>query len=105
MDKSLWRLAVLLFVLGFGIFYGVSLSKHGIEQINGPIVETEADSTADVQQTPPPEAPSEQATATTVQPPVNQGIFALFDKIGSLLNKLADGLVHLIVRLGEAILS
>ena len=113
MDKLLGKLLLLMVVLGIGVFYGVGISKHGIEQVHGPIEEQEAAAE---------DEPSEdEASASSQQgavidergtdlvskelPPPSSALGRIFDKIASLLGFIADGIIRFFVGIGEAVLS
>lgn len=116
-DKALGKLVLLLFVLGFGVFYGVSISKDGIGRVHGPIdpqqseIADEAGGEPEFQPaadevTAQPEQPEQPASEFEAIRPVSESVLVrLIDKIGSLLNYLADRLIRFLVRLGEAVLS
>jgi hypothetical protein len=115
------KLLLLIGVLVFGVFYGISLSNSGIEEIYGPIEgEARAGVAAAEQDEAPFQAEDKQGAAEEkslqsepesnmniepIQPVSNSTLSLLLDKIGSLLNLLADHLIRLIVKLGEAVLS
>ena len=112
-DRFMGKLFILLLVLGIGVFYGISISKSGIEQIHGPINQEEA-----VVDKPVAESELVQEVAEVKQvdervvlstqadiPNSDTLLTRLFDAVGSLLQRLADGIIQLLVNLGEAVLS
>lgn len=122
MSRGGGKLLLLVGVLVFGVFYGISLSNSGIEEIYGPIGgEARGGIAAAAQDDAPSQAEDRQEAAEEehglhsepissmniepVQPVSNSTLSLLLDKIGSLLNLLADHLIRLIVKLGEAVLS
>lgn len=106
------KLFLLLAVLGVGIFYGISLSKDGIEQIHGPLAYTEAEPEPENHVTA--EAMAEPHSTTKVATPGAESsyksgsdslIMRLLNKLGGLIRLLADGIIRILVSLGEAVLS
>jgi hypothetical protein len=105
----------MLCILGFGVFYGVSLSKEGTEHIHGPFEQVNATDRGAAAQTvsnapapqeqkaDPPEAAS--PPAERIRPANNSVIGTLLDGAASVLNRAADLLIRLFVKLGEAVLS
>lgn len=132
MDKWLAKAGLLLFVLAFGVFYGVDTANRGIERTYGPmadsappLLEREGDPAARERlgvvmdhrermsgleqngtQT---EAQTEEpsgALSSGAQYEISQSAFSrLLGWIGSLLHALADGLIRLVVDLGESLLT
>ena len=120
MSRSGGKLLLFLFVLAFGIFYGISLTSDGIEEIHGPLGDVTESTIEDTNAA---DSPSKHTMKTTqedigtqneqlsgaeikpVSPASHSLLTKLLDKLGSLLNLLADRLIRLIVKLGEAILS
>lgn len=125
MDKALVNLIILLFVLAFGIFFGVDIAKNGIEQVNGPIG-TASDLTVDkmaeeqqrlvmdhklrMQLQDQQELLKSQAQAHELeqgQPrTINKSLLSrFFHKIGDILSWFADLIIHGIVNAGRAIFT
>ncbi len=118
MGNALGRIILLLGVLVFGICYGITLSSSGIEQVYGPIDPDAAtqsagadDRAASTDSGQPDQETDEEQGMLPAQPitpvtPSSDSLFLkLLDKLGSLLNLLADYLIRLIVKLGETVLS
>ncbi len=119
MANALGRLLLLAGVLAFGIFFGISLASSGIEQIHGPLTasSTKPDTISEEQvEKEALEEPGhalnpqqrDALSASQIEPvrPVSGSLLSkIFDKLGSLLNLLADYFIRLIVKLGETVLS
>jgi hypothetical protein len=124
-DRALVNLIILLFVLAFGIFFGVDIARNGIEQVNGPIgtaSELTVDKMAEEQQRLVMDhkqrmrLQEEQELLTLqgqdqkleqVQPrTINQSLLSkLFYKIGDVLRWFADFIIRGIVNTGRAIFT
>src|SRR5690606_19910531 len=97
----------------------ISLTSSGIEQIHGPITTSATDSDKEqrdqvgedeLEQAGPEliAQQPEQLPASPIEPvtPATRSILnTLIDKLGRLLNLLADAFIRLIVKLGETVLS
>lgn len=108
MDRWLGKTFVLLLVLGIGIFYGITISKEGIEHIHGPLPDEALDDSAAVEAEVLPAAsdqPSVQRMPAAVQSEPETLLMRLVHKLSGLLRLLADGLIRILVGLGEAVLS
>lgn len=127
MGRQAGRMLTLVFVLVLGVFYGISVSREGIGQVYGPLefeeaaaAEEERIGTAERDDGFPPweEAAGSgagEAVAAEPAPPDEPALHGgrtgetamnrIAGKAGDLLRLLADGLIRLMVGLGEAVLS
>lgn len=121
MDKWLGKTGVLLFVLAFGVFYGIDTANRGIERVHGPLPDS-AVSSAEQRAEPAAaeelgvvmdhrermNALREQGDEQAAAPPpeVSLSPFSkILSWIGSALHALADRLIRLVVELGESLLT
>ena len=111
-DNVVGKLLLLLVVLGIGVFFGVGISRDGMEQTQGLDAseqQKKAEVTVDnIKDEMAVTAAADEAAASIVTrelPTSETFIMRLLGKLGSLLQLLAEGLIRLLVGLGEAVLS
>lgn len=110
MGREAARLAALALVLLFGVFYGITVTRDGIGHVYGPLEErgaAEETRAGGPEAMLSPDAALEGAApAFRAERPGEPSALSRFARAaGDLLRLLADGLVRLFVRLGEAVLS
>lgn len=108
MGKWAGKGLLLLFVLMLGVFYGISITQEGIEQIHGPIDQQE-EKREKASELPAGKEMNGQdlfrAEPVRHRPEGKTAISRIVGKAGDLLRLLADGLVRLAGKLGDAVLS
>jgi len=125
MGRQAARLLLLSLALAFGVVYGVTVTREGLERVYGPLGfgaempdeaahiragaagRTPADGESGNRLDAEWRAPAEEAKQADREPDrTNLAPGArIAGKAGDLLRLLADGLIRLVVRLGEAVLS
>lgn len=123
MDRLLSKLLLLIIVLGIGIAYGISITRDGIESVNGPLghtagaaagmqAETSVHEQADAEREPAitdmdevSRLPETGPQVNPVRPNSDSMLSRIFHKTGSLIHLVADHLIRFVIGIGEALLS
>jgi hypothetical protein len=109
MSRYMLKLLFAVFLVGFGVFYGLDMANNGIERVNGPLeekTETQITETAqpaeeiepEEEKVPAPEPVPEEQLRPVV---ADKMIHRLADKTGEAIQFTVQGGVEMIVSLFE----